>query len=333
VETGSGLKYKKDFMSKKHQFQLFKEMLFIRLVEEMIAKKYKEQKMRCPVHLSIGQEAAAVGVCNALSKKDRIFSTHRSHGHYLAKKGDLKKMLAEIYGKLSGCCGGRGGSMHLFDKSMGVTASVPLVSSSIALATGSALNSKINNSKEVTISFLGDGSVEEGIFHESLNFASINKLPIIFVCENNLYSVYTHINERQPTRSFNKIGAAHGVKSFTCDGNNVTKINEITKKLINKCKLKKGPFLLTLNTYRHREHCGPNYDNKIGYRTEKEFKLWEKKDPIKIFKKELIKKHNFKEKHFNNLSNTLIKQINRSFEYAEKSKLPTPNLINKFVYA
>ena len=151
-------------------------------------------------------------------------------------------MLAEIYGKLSGCCGGRGGSMHLFDKSAGVTASVPLVSSSIALATGSALNSKINNTKEVTISFLGDGSVEEGIFHESLNFASINKLPIIYVCENNLYSVYTHLNERQPLRSFNKLGEAHAVKSITCDGNNVSKVNEITLKLLKECKKIKVHF-------------------------------------------------------------------------------------------
>ena len=308
-------------------------MLFIRLVEEMIAEKYKEQKMRCPVHLSIGQEAAAVGVCNALSKKDRIFSTHRSHSHYLAKNGDLKKMLAEIYGKLSGCCGGRGGSMHLFDKSAGVTASVPLVSSSIALATGSALNSKINNTKEVTISFLGDGSVEEGIFHESLNFASINKLPIIYVCENNLYSVYTPLNERQPLRSFNKLGEAHAVKSITCDGNNVSKVNEITLKLLKECKKNKGPFLLTLNTYRHREHCGPNYDNNIGYRTEKEFKHWKKKDPILVFKKELIRKYKFNEKNFDNLSKSLTKKISIAFKYAEKSKLPNPSLISKYVYA
>jgi len=308
-------------------------MLFIRHVEEMIVKKYHEQKMRCPVHLSIGQEAAAVGVCNALLKKDRIFSNHRSHGHYLAKKGDLKKMLAEIYGKYAGCCGGRGGSMHLFDKSQNITASVPLVSSSIALAVGSALSSKIDNSKEVTVSFLGDGSVEEGIFHESLNFASINKLPIIFVCENNLYSVYTPINERQPSRPFNKLGEAHAVKSYVCDGNDVLKIYEITKKLVKNCRANKGPFFLTLNTYRHREHCGPNYDNTIGYRTEKEFNLWKKKDPIKNFRKKLINNYNFKETQLEKLSLKLNKSINKAFNFAEKSKLPTPDLIKKYIYA
>ena len=308
-------------------------MLFIRLVEEMIVKKYHEQKMRCPVHLSIGQEAAAVGVCNALLKKDRIFSNHRSHGHYLAKKGNLKKMLAEIYGKYAGCCGGRGGSMHLFDKSKNITASVPLVSSSIALAVGSGLSSKIDNSKEITVPFLGDGSVEEGIFHESLNFASINKLPIIFVCENNLYSVYTPINERQPKRPFNKLGEAHGVKSYVCNGNDVLKVNEITKKLVKGCRLNRGPFFLTLNTYRHREHCGPNYDNNIGYRTEKEFNLWKKKDPIKIFEKKLIKNYGFNEKQLDKLKLKLNKSIYKNFNYAEKSKLPTPNLINKYIYA
>ncbi len=320
-------------MNSKDCFKLYSEMLFIRHVEEMIVKKYHEQKMRCPVHLSIGQEAAAVGVCHALLKKDRIFSNHRSHGHYLAKKGDLKKMLAEIYGKYAGCCGGRGGSMHLFDKSQNITASVPLVSSSIALAVGSALSSKIDNSKEVTVSFLGDGSVEEGIFHESLNFASINKLPIIFVCENNLYSVYTPINERQPIRPFNKLGEAHAVKSYVCDGNDVLKIYEITKKLVKNCRLNKGPFFLTLNTYRHREHCGPNYDNTIGYRTEKEFKLWKKKDPIKNFKKKLINNYHFNERQLEELSLKLNKSINKAFNFAEKSKLPTPDLIKKYIYA
>jgi TPP-dependent pyruvate/acetoin dehydrogenase alpha subunit len=320
-------------MNSKDCFKLYSEMLFIRYVEEMIVKKYHEQKMRCPVHLSIGQEAAAVGVCHALLKKDRIFSNHRSHGHYLAKKGDLKKMLAEIYGKYAGCCGGRGGSMHLFDKSQNITASVPLVSSSIALAVGSALSSKIDNSKEVTVSFLGDGSVEEGIFHESLNFASINKLPIIFVCENNLYSVYTPINERQPIRPFNKLGEAHAVKSYVCDGNDVLKIYEITKKLVKNCRLNKGPFFLTLNTYRHREHCGPNYDNNIGYRTENEFKLWKKKDPIKNFKKKLINNYHFNERQLEELSLKLNKSINKAFNFAEKSKLPTPDLIKKYIYA
>ncbi|MDA9664034.1 thiamine pyrophosphate-dependent dehydrogenase E1 component subunit alpha [Candidatus Pelagibacter sp.] len=320
-------------MNSKDCFKLYSEMLFIRHVEEMIVKKYHEQKMRCPVHLSIGQEAAAVGVCHALLKKDRIFSNHRSHGHYLAKKGDLKRMLAEIYGKYAGCCGGRGGSMHLFDKSQNITASVPLVSSSIALAVGSALSSKIDNSKEVTVSFLGDGSVEEGIFHESLNFASINKLPIIFVCENNLYSVYTPINERQPVRPFNKLGEAHAVKSYICDGNDVLKIYEITKKLVKNSRLNKGPFFLTLNTYRHREHCGPNYDNTIGYRTEKEFKLWKKKDPIINLKKKLINNYHFNEKQFDQLSIKLNKSINKAFNFAEKSKLPTPELIDKYIYA
>ena len=320
-------------MNKKNYFELYSEMLLIRLVDEMIAKKYREQNMRCPVHLSIGQEAAAVGVCHTLLKKDRIFSSHRAHGHYLAKKGDLKKMLAEIYGKYSGCCGGRGGSMHLFDESQNITASVPIVASSIALAVGSALSSKIDTSKEVTISFLGDGAVEEGIFHESLNFASLNKLPIIFVCENNLYSVQTPINERQPSRLFNKLGEAHAVKSYVCDGNDVLKVYEITKKLVSNCRSNKGPFFLTLNTYRHREHCGPDFDYAMGYRTEKEFNLWKKKDPIKNFKKKLIKNYHFKEIQFEELSIKLDKLINKAFNFAEKSKLPTPNLIKKYIYA
>ena len=307
-------------------------MLLIREVEEQIAKKYHEQKMRCPVHLSSGQEASAVGVCYNMKKTDRVFSNHRCHAHYLAKNGNLKKMLSEIYGKYNGCCGGRGGSMHLFDRDTGIVSSVPIVSSSIPLALGSALSSKIDKTKEVTVAFLGDGSVEEGVFHESLNFASINKLPIIFVCENNLYSVYTSLKDRQPDRSPKKLGEAHNIKSYMCDGNDVLKVFKISRKLINNTRRGKGPYFLILNTYRYREHCGPNFDNKIGYRTEKEFLKWKKNDPLATFKRKLINQFGYSQSQLKKVHLKLLKSILKDFNFAEKSKLPLPSNIDEYLY-
>ena len=165
------------------------ESLFrLRMVENEISKRYSHQEMRCPVHLSIGQEAVAVGVCKNLEKEDQVYSTHRCHSHYLAKGGNLQSMISEIYGKKSGCCGGRGGSMHLMDISVGMMLSLPIVASVIPIAVGAAMSKKINKSKTIVVVFFGDAAVEEGVFHESANFASLHNLPILFVCENNFAS-------------------------------------------------------------------------------------------------------------------------------------------------
>ena len=180
--------------------KIFKKLFFIRLVQESIAENYSNQEMRCPVLLSVEQEVVAVGVCEALRRSNPIFSTHRCPAYYLAKGGDLQFMVAEIYGKAAGCCGGRGRSMHLTDLDVCMLVSAPIVASCIPLAAGSALCSKLDRTQEVSVAFLGDGSLEEGVFHESAKFASLNKLPVIFVCENNPYSVYTNRADRQPPR-------------------------------------------------------------------------------------------------------------------------------------
>ena len=207
---------------------LYRSMLNIRLVEEGIAERYDEQEMRCPVHLSIGQEAAASGVGLALHEKDRIFSTHRSHAHYLAKGGDLRAMLAEIYGKAEGCVGGRGGSMHLMDPNAGMMASIPIVGSCIPLAVGTALSDAIDGNNRVSIAYLGDASIEEGVFHESANFARLRDLPVLFVCENNLYSVYSHLEIRQPDRPLTAVAAAHNIRASHHDGNDVEAVHRAT---------------------------------------------------------------------------------------------------------
>ena len=172
--------------------KLFEQVYKIRKIEEKISQLYKEQEMRCPVHLSIGQESVAVGVCEALDRKDKVISTHRAHAHYVAKGGNINTMIAEIYGKKTGCINGLGGSMYLQVIEAGIVAAVTIVVSNIAIGTGVALNSLLENKKEIIsqLSF-GEGATEEGIFSESINFAAIHKLPILFVCENNFYSVYT----------------------------------------------------------------------------------------------------------------------------------------------
>ena len=241
------------------------------MVEEQIRNLYPEQEMRCPVHLSIGQEAAAVGVCAALHKTDFAFSGHRSHAHYLAKGGNLKKMLAEIYGKTTGCCGGRGGSMHLIDKNCGFLGSTPIVGSTIPIAAGAALTAKLKHIDNLTVVFFGDGACETGVFHETLNFAATKRLKMLFVCENNLYSVYSPLKVRQPTnRSLSDLAEGHGIKTSFVNGNDLEEVIRGSSDIIDYIKSESKPAFFELETYRWLEHCGPNYDNNIGYRSEKE---------------------------------------------------------------
>ena len=261
------------------QVKLFYEMLKIRNVELKIAELYPEEEMRCPVHLSVGQEGVAVGVCTALKKRDKVLCGHRSHAYYLAKGGNLKGMLAEIYGKTNGCSKGYGGSMHLIDLNVNFMGSSAIVGNSLPIGAGLALTISIENSKKVSCIFFGEGCVEEGIFHETVNFCALNKLPVLFVCENNLYSVYSSLSVRQPkNRSIAKMVNAMGIKSFNADGNDVLKVYNIVSRELSKIRSGFGPRFIEFDTYRWREHCGPNFDNDIGYRTKKEFLRWKKKD-------------------------------------------------------
>jgi TPP-dependent pyruvate/acetoin dehydrogenase alpha subunit len=312
---------------------LLREMLYIRLVEETMAVRYAEQEMRCPVHLSVGQEATAVGVCQALRVSDRVFSTHRCHAHYLAKGGDLHRMLAEIYGKAAGCIGGRGGSMHLTDPDKGMIASVPIVASSIPLAVGSALADKIDRADRVSVAFIGDASIEEGVFHESANFASLNKLPVLFVCENNLYSVYTPLNQRQPPRPIADVAKAHGMTAMTADGNDAEAVLQVTAKSVEHARSGKGPVLLVFDTYRWREHCGPSFDNQLGYRTEAEYLDWKKRDPVELLKRRLMADGSLDAKTFKQIEQEFQRKIDAGFEFARAAPLPDPSEVTKFVYA
>ena len=303
---------------------LYRDMLRNRRIEEEIARRYADQEMRCPVHLSVGQEAISAGVCLALERKDQVVSTHRAHAHYLSKGGDLKRMLAEFHGKETGCCGGRGGSMHIFDKDVGMLLSLPIVGSGIPIAVGAALAMRQTGTQGVAVAFLGDAAVEEGIFHEAANFAALRRLPILFVCENNLYSCYTGLEERQPSLPLERLGAAHGIASTTADGNDAGLVYDTATKAVARARAGEGPSFLVFETYRWLEHCGPNYDNDIGYRSPKEFEAWKARDPLVQMRTRLGTLGQLDERAEILLRRELDAEIDAAFQFALESPLPQP---------
>lgn len=304
----------------------------IRLVEEEISNRYKKEKMRCPVHLSIGQESCAVGVCNNLRDQDIVFSNHRSHAHYLAKGGNVQKMIDEIHGNKNGCIGGRGGSMHLQDIKKNFFASIPIVSSSVGLATGTAFAQKRKNKNSITCVFTGDATMDEGIVHESLNFSSIFNLPILYVCENNYYSIFTHVKERQTSSDFTRFAKSHNVKSKRVNGNKLDLVLKETKKAVEYIKKTKRPFFIQLDTYRFLQHCGPVSDDNLNYRDKKELKYWLNLDPIKYYEKILIKKKILTKKQIFKRKIEMRKKIQSIFNKSERTVLPNPSLASKYVY-
>ena len=254
-------------------------MIRIRKVEEKIDELNEAEKVKCPTHLCVGQEAIAVGVGHNLLQKDYVFSTHRGHGHYLAKGGNLKKMMSEILGSENGCCKGRGGSMHIVDPDVNFMGTSALVGGCLPIAVGTAWASQMKNEKRVTVVFFGDGAVEEGIFHESMNFASLKKLPIIFVCENNFYAVNSPIEARQPLGAdIYKRAEGYGMKGYLVDGNNVLDINKIAKELIENARNGDGPSLLEARTFRWCVHV-QHYNETL--KRKEELVNWQKRCPIK----------------------------------------------------
>ena len=247
--------------------KIYYQILRIRKIELKISKEYTEWKMRCPVHLSIGQESIAAPLSVLFkNKKYEVLSSHRAHAHYLSKGGNLFKLISEIMGKSTGCSGGRGGSMHLTDKKSGFLLSTAIVANSIPVAAGVALSKKIKKEKGLVLAFFGDGAVEEGVFYETINFSIIKNLPIIFICENNKYSVYSKMEVRQPKdRKIHKMVEKIGIKSLFSNGLDVTEIYQKYLYAKNYVEKKNKPIFLEFNTYRYLEHCGPFNDDNLKY--------------------------------------------------------------------
>jgi len=317
----------------RNRLVLFRSMLRIRLVEEAIAARYGEQEMRCPVHLSVGQEATAVGVCADLRPDDKLVSTHRCHAHYLAKGGDLTAMMAEIYGRAAGCCGGRGGSMHLNDDEAGVLLSLPIVASSIPIAVGVALAARQEGRPAVAVAFVGDGSIEEGVFHESMNFAALKRLPVLFVLENNLYSCYTGLADRQPVRPLTELARGYAMPTERRDGNDVEAVRLATGRAAARARAGEGPTLLVFDTYRWREHCGPNYDNDLGYRSEAEFQSWRERCPVENEKRRLFDAGLLDDAGHAALVADIETEIAAAFAFAKAAPFPDSDAAGDHVYA
>jgi len=312
-------------VTEKLSLKLYYEMLGIRMVEEAIGERYSQQQMRCPVHLSIGQEAIPVGVLHHVSKTDYLISNHRAHAHYLAKGGSLKKMLAEIYGKSTGCSSGKGGSMHLIDLEQGIVGTTPIVGGSLPVGVGVAFAEQLKKKTNLTVIFFGEGATEEGVWAECLNFASLRSLSLLFVCENNLYSVYSPMSVRQsPKRDREAIAKAHGIETFTGSGNDLEQVYQVAGKAVEYIKEKAAPCYVEFSTYRYREHCGPFVDPK-GYRPEAEEKFWYQQCPLKLYTEKLLKNNSLTEDQLNRFRQEIKLEIEEAFQFAESSPFPIFN--------
>ncbi len=314
--------------------RLYRDLVRIRMVDERIAELYPEQQMRCPVHLSIGQEAVSAGVCAHLERHDWVMSGHRSHGHYLTKGGSLKAMLAEMYGKVTGCTSGKGGSMHLIDLEAGFLGAVPIVGSTIPMAVGAAWGARMRGESRVVVSFFGEAATEEGAFHEAINFASLKQLPVVFVCENNFFSVYSPMHVRQPGhREVFELAKGHGVESWQGDGNDTVGVYQLAGRAIARARLGQGPTFLEFKTYRWREHCGPFYDNDIGYRTEAEFLTWKEKCPVDRFERELTEQGVMDAADIGAVRRAIGAEIDEAVAFAKNSPFPPEQDMATYTYA
>lgn len=329
-----------EFLMRTEQYQpefllkLYHDMLRIRMIEEAIERDYHKNQIKSPVHLAIGQEASAVGCNIALTPSDLTYCSHRTHGHYLAKGGDLKAMIAELHCRETGCAKSLSGSMHLLDKTAGIEGSSAIVAGAIPIATGFALSLKLNQSPAVSVVFFGDAATEEGPHWESLNFAILKKLPIIFVCENNFYSVCTPLEDRQPLHVKIANRAFHfGLSTQEINANDVLAVYEAMSQALRAVRTEKGPYYLVTNTYRWRGHQGAGDDSTTGYRDTKEVQHWMQQDPIKILKTALQERQILNSQLDKNYKSKIQTEIEESFQFALESAYPTKAILFDTVYA
>ncbi len=309
---------------------LYRAMVRIRIVEQSIAAEYAEQRMRCPVHLSIGQEAPSAAFSMVAEPGDLAVSTHRGHAHYLAKGGDLKRMLAEIHGKATGCSGGIGGSMHLIDTAVGFMGTSAIVGNSIPVGVGLGLALKIKGIPQAACIFLGDGATEEGVFYESVNIAALRNLPVLFLCENNQYSVYTPLEERQPAqRRIIDVARSLGIRAEAVDGHSGTECLDVVSRELPAVRRGKGPALIEFSTHRYLEHCGPNDDEHLGYRKPGELQGWLERDPIAVLGREL----DLSADEVDAILLDLQSEVDEAFAFAKSSPFPDRSALEGAIYA
>jgi TPP-dependent pyruvate/acetoin dehydrogenase alpha subunit len=308
--------------------RLYRSLFRIRRVEEEVARIYPSDKIKSPVHLSIGQEAVAVGVCDPLRRDDILFGTYRDHATYLAKGGDLRRMIAELYGKATGCAKGKGGSMHLIDLGVGSMGASAIVGTTIPHAVGYAYTLRLAKSDRLVVSMFGDGAVDEGAFHESLNWAGVQKLPVIFVCENNYYAIHSHHLSRHASDNLCERAASYGMPAERIEGNDVLAIrSKMAQALEELRRTGKGPRFFELMTYRMKEHVGPNDDYHQGYRSPEEAAPWTKADPVLRLGEQLPREAKAA------IDRAVEEEVRDAFEFAERSPFPDPRELYTDLYA
>lgn len=312
--------------------RLYYEMLRIRLLQLRIESHYLENEMRTPVHLYIGQEAVAVGVCAHLNRADYINSSHRSHGHYLAKGGNLKALVAELYCRETGCSKGRGGSMHLVEVSVGHYGSSSIVGGGIPIGTGMGLSIKMKKQSRVSVIFFGDGAADEGVFYESVNFAILKKLPVFFVLENNHYSVCSHVSSRQASDNPFHAMPRELLLTGKVDGNDVVEVYRTAGEAVQRARNGLGPSFIEYRTYRLRGHAGVPSQDAQGYRTCEEVEKWEARCPVKAMQQKLLETGVISPAEIDAMKKRIEDELDDAFSTARKDRLPPKEDLHHYLF-
>ena len=309
----------------------FESMLRIRLAEEAIGDMVESGEAKCPCHLGIGQEAVAVAVADHTRPTDRCFGAHRSHSHYLALGGSLDELMAEVLGRDTGCSRGFGGSMHLRAPQVGLLGTVPIVGATIPIAVGASLAAKLDGKGDIAVSFLGDGATEEGVFHESLNLASVMKLPVLFVIENNLYSSHLHIGLRQPSDRVARFGEAHCIEVAVIDGNDVATVADTVGSMVDQMRSDPRPMLIEAVTYRWRGHVGHREDVDVGVERTDNLEAWKQRDPIDRLARSLRARGLGTD--LETLHKQVLSEVASALDFARTSSFPPDGALLDTVYA
>jgi TPP-dependent pyruvate/acetoin dehydrogenase alpha subunit len=307
--------------------RIYRKLQLIRRAEEEVARLYPSDKIKSPVHLSIGQEAAAVGVCDPLREDDVVSGTYRSHAAYIAKGGDLPAMFAELYGKDTGCARGKGGSMHIVDMGRHILGTSAVVGTTVPIAAGYALALKREGKGRLVVSFFGDGATEEGVFYESLNFAALQKLPVLFVCENNGYAIHTPLSKRWATERLCERVATYGIPAHQVADGEVLALWKIAAEACDSIRQGAGPVFIECKTYRWKEHVGPSDDFNAGYRSRQELEPWVANDQIAVIGAKLdpaVKA---------GIDAEVEQEVAAAIAFAEASPFPEPKELYTNVYA
>jgi len=317
-------------LEKEKLLQIYRSMYLIRAFEEILYYLFLNRSMPGTMHQYTGQEAVAVGFWRNLREDDYITSTHRGHGHCLAKGVNLNEVMAEMFSKRTGCCHGMGGSMHLADFNVGILGANGIVGGGIPIAVGAGISINLRGTGGVVICFFGEGATNTGAFHEGVNLAAVWSLPVVFVCENNLYQVSMRMNETMRVKRICDRAAAYGIPGVRVDGNDVLKVDEVAKKTIAKARSGKGPILVECMTYRHRGH---SRFEPAHYRSKEELASWLERDPLKVFRRRLLPASNITEEELVSIEKEVKEAMDRAVSYAEGSPEVDTAMIESMVYA